>query len=182
MLGSLKIPIIGVFGGASTDYGIETMDRCKEVGALLAELGVHLLTGGGPGIMEWVNQSFVEHPARKPIGHTIGIIPAKSIDEPTIPKKPYPNGYIEIPIFTHLASTKGDDIYSRNNINVLTPNAIIVLDGKSGTEGEVRLIEKFQRIDRAISYAISADRHVSLPWAKDREQLENFILSVIKHS
>jgi predicted Rossmann-fold nucleotide-binding protein len=174
-----KYPIIGVLCGAREVKDKDVQSRCEEVGSLLAELGLHLLTGGGTGAMHIVCRAFVESPKRLPTGHAIGIIPAKSDDEPTIPKDKYPNPYIEIPIYTHLASREGKSLFSRNHLNVLTPDAIIALDGGDGTDCEVALVEDYSRIGRAISYATSASRHKALKWAKDKNELIDFLRNTV---
>ena len=172
--GSGRIPIVAVLGGAK-DQPTAINDRCSKVGQLLAQREVHLLTGGGPGVMTLVSQSFIEHRRPDSIGRTIGIIPAAVANEPSEPKSGYPNPYIEIPIFTHLASKDGTDFNSRNHINVLTPQAIIVLDGGKGTEAEVELIRRHNREESTISYATSKQRFSILRWAATIDELDEFL-------
>ncbi len=50
-------------------------DRARQLGPLLAELGVDLLTGGGGGVMESVSRAFAEHPGRE--GVVLGVLPAE---------------------------------------------------------------------------------------------------------
>lgn len=169
-----RIPVVAVLGGASLSSD-DTRTRCEHVGRLLAKRKAHLLTGGGPGVMECVSKAYVECPDRVPEGHTIGIIPAASIDDPKTPKSGYPNPYIEIPIFTHLASSDGTHFNSRNNINILTADVIVVLDGGSGTSAEVELLCRFKKRDFAISFATEQERFPNLDWSETDTNLEDFI-------
>jgi uncharacterized protein (TIGR00730 family) len=47
---------VSVFGSARTKPGDPAYDKAQEVGRLLAEEGVPVITGGGPGIMEAANR------------------------------------------------------------------------------------------------------------------------------
>jgi predicted Rossmann-fold nucleotide-binding protein len=125
--------------------------------------------------MECVSKAFMECPDRVPEGHTIGIIPAASIADPKTPKSGYPNPYIEIPILTHLASTDGTHFNSRNNINILTADTIIVLDGGKGTMAEVDLLCRFEKRNVAMSFTMKDDRFPKLAWAETEAILAEFI-------
>jgi hypothetical protein len=48
-------------------------------------------------------------------------------------KADYPNQYVEIPIYTHLdqSGQEGLLLRSRNHINAMTPDAIVVLEGET---------------------------------------------------
>ena len=118
--------------------------RAGMVGQWLAKEGVHLLTGGGGGVMAAVSQAFFEVSARK--GSVIGIIPGQIGKQPQAPPG-YPNPWVEIPIFTHLplSGSAGTDLKSRNHINILTSNVIIALPGSEGTASEVALARKYNR-------------------------------------
>src|SRR5262245_42721662 len=108
-----RTPIVGVMGSGKHPHG----DRASEIGQWLAREGVHLLTGGGAGVMAAVSQAFYETPNRR--GLVIGIIP--SAEGAILPKVGYPNQWVEIPIFTHLplSGKRGTEPMSRNHINVL---------------------------------------------------------------
>jgi len=110
------------------------------LGQWLAARDVHLLTGGGGGVMEAVSRAFVETPRRR--GMAIGVLPAG--------KPGYPNRWVEIAIRTHLhgketaegkQGEKDDPLgfYSRNRINALTGDLLIALPGGGGTYAELRL-------------------------------------------
>ena len=142
-----KIPIVAVIGGGSISDDA-TRAISKEVGIQLAESGVHLLTGGGQGVMNFVSESFVSHYPR--FGNSIGVIPGTTtnIDSKIGPmvlntKSNYPNAFVEIPVMTHLP---GDDPYamtSRNHINILSADLVIALTGGAGTAAELELAQRY---------------------------------------
>ena len=51
---------VSVFGSARTKPGAPTYAAAQDVGRLLAEQGVPVITGGGPGIMEAANRGALE--------------------------------------------------------------------------------------------------------------------------
>jgi predicted Rossmann-fold nucleotide-binding protein len=117
----------------------------QEFGKWLTTFNVHLLTGGGKGVMGAVCQGFAEvsRPPRR--GWSIGVLPADSTGRL---KKGYPNKFVEIAIKTHLHGQRsadgsgGDDpqgIYSRNRINALTADFMVAFPGGPGTYAEVSL-------------------------------------------
>ena len=136
-----NLPIVGVMGSANETHA----DRAAPIGRWLAGLGVHILTGGGAGVMMAVSKAFHETPSRK--GLVIGIIPSAQADARLGAKDNYPNPWVEVPIFTHLhlSGSAGTDPRSRNHINVLTSDAIIALPGGHGTSSEVRLALHYRR-------------------------------------
>lgn len=126
-----RLKIVGVMGSGEESH--ETY--AAPLGTALAALPVHLLTGGGRGVMTAVARAFTEVTPRA--GHSIGIIPTEN----SVVKDGYPNPYIEIPIITPLGTHKGADVtyLSRNVINVMTADIIIALPGSGGTLNEVML-------------------------------------------
>ena len=131
------------------------------VGQWIARQGYHLLTGAGGGVMSAVSQAFAEVADRP--GHVIGIVPSTLDDPLRRPVSGYPNRWVEIPIFTHLAigSPAGDDEMSRNHVNVLASSAIILLAGGDGTASEGRLATYYGTPCVAFLYA--RDEIPSLP-------------------
>jgi uncharacterized protein (TIGR00725 family) len=117
----------------------------REVGQLLARLGVNLLTGGGRGVMTSVSRAFVQAPRNR--GICIGIIPCFSEGERSRPKDGYPNRYVELAIYTHLphSGPRGKDDLSRNHINILSSAAVIALPGELGTASEVSLAVDYNK-------------------------------------
>lgn len=142
---------VGVMGSGTDEH--EALAR--EVGELLARLGVNLLTGGGPGVMRSVSRAFTQ--ARRERGVCIGIIPCRSERERGRPKDGYPNEFVELAIYTHLphSGDRGKDYLSRNHINVLSSTAVIALPGGQGTAAEVSLAVDYGK--PVIAYAADAE-------------------------
>ncbi len=151
---------VGVMG-SGTDAHAEV---AFEVGVLLAEVGVNLLTGGGQGVMASVSRAYAQASRRR--GVCIGILPSASEHEPGRPKPGYPNPFVELAIHTHLprSGLQGKDLLSRNHINVLSCAGVIALPGGAGTACEV---------------ALALDYHKPvIAYAKDVAWLEPFPASV----
>ena len=134
--------------------------RAHQLGRWLATQNVHLLTGGGGGVMAAVSRAFYEVDHRA--GLVIGVIPA-AVQESGQPKTGYPNPWVEIPICTHLAlsGSQGERPLSRNHINVLSSQVIVALPGDLGTRAEVLLARKYQR--PLVAWLRQADEIPDLP-------------------
>jgi uncharacterized protein (TIGR00725 family) len=133
--------------------------RSTRLGRWLAERGVHLLTGGGGGVMAAVSRAFHEVPGRR--GLVLGILPAGERDGE--PRPGYPNPWVEVPIRTHLplSGERGGEPLSRNHVNVLTSDVIVALPGGAGTASEVLLAGDYGR--PLIAFLESADEIPGLP-------------------
>jgi uncharacterized protein (TIGR00725 family) len=132
-----RIPIVTVIGSGDPHH--PHADLAAAVGRLVAELGFHLLTGGGLGVMTDACRGFASVTGRK--GVSIGVIP-RGLDGED-PKAGYPNPWVEIPILTHLAGRLGPDgADSRNAINVLSAWKILALPGRKGTRAEIGLARR----------------------------------------
>ena len=118
-------------------------DYARPVGEALADLGVNLLTGGGPGVMTAVSRAFTRAPRQRAI--CIGIIPCVDEHDRGTPKPGYPNEFVELAIYTHLpfSGPQGTHDLSRNHINVLSCAAIVALPGEEGTAAEVSLAVRY---------------------------------------
>jgi uncharacterized protein (TIGR00725 family) len=152
---NVRLPIVGVMGS-----GVEPwVERAEPLGRWLAEQDVHLLTGGGGGVMATVTRAFAQVPGRR--GVALGILPACDEDGGLPPG--YPNAGVEIPIQTHLlrAGELGDDQLSRNHINVLSSTVVVALPGGAGTASEVRLAVRYGR--PVIGYLRSRSEIPGLP-------------------
>ena len=140
-----RLPVVGVMGSGRDPHAA----RARRVGAWIAAAGYHLLTGGGAGVMEAVTEAFVGVPNRP--GRAIGILPgsAGGAGAPAPGETPtgYPNPWVEIAIRTHLDArgARGGDADSRNHLNVLTSDVVIVLPGGAGTASEARLALRYGR-------------------------------------
>ena len=130
---------VGVFGSGDTPH----TDLANEVGTMLAELGVNLLTGGGGGVMTSVSAAFTQAARRR--GVCIGVIPCATLEDRGSPKPGYPNRFVELAIYTHLplSGEEGTDDLSRNHVNVLSSTAIVALPGQAGTASEVSLALRY---------------------------------------
>ena len=129
-----RLPIVAVIGSGDPDHG--NPELAAVVGRLIAEMGFHLLTGGGRGVMADACRGFTAVPDRA--GLALGIIPRSTAGDEA--KDGYPNPWVELPILTHLAGRLGPDGEdSRNPINILTASRILALPGGKGTRAEIRL-------------------------------------------
>lgn len=68
-----KIPVVGVMGSGASEW----TDLCTALGELLASMGVHLLTGGGKGVMTSVSRAFSQVTNRQ--GLVLGVIPGNTL-------------------------------------------------------------------------------------------------------
>ena len=117
----------------------------RPIGALLADLGVNLLTGGGGGVMRAVSRAFVE--SRTGTGICVGVLPCASESQRAAMKPGYPNEFVELAISTHLpfSGLHGTHDLSRNHINVLSSQVIVALPGETGTASEARLAVLYKK-------------------------------------
>ena len=135
------LPIIGVMGSAEEAHE----QLAAPLGKWIADHHCHLLTGGGTGVMESVSRAFVTVQARK--GRCIGVMPGTFGENGYVTKPGYPNPYVEIPIKTHLplSGEMGADLMSRNHVNVLTSDIVVVLPGQEGTLSEAELALRYKK-------------------------------------
>lgn len=136
-----RLPIIGVMGSHQKEWS----ELAVPLGRLIAEHGYHLLTGAGGGAMLSVSKAFTEYEHRD--GVAIGIVPTREYDGALVPSDEYPNPYVEVPIVTPLdIKALNDSVpYSRNYVNIMTSNAVVVLPGDHGTQNEVSLGLMFKK-------------------------------------
>jgi uncharacterized protein (TIGR00725 family) len=132
-------PVVGVMGSSAQAFD----DLAAPLGRWLASLGVHLLNGGGVGTMEAVSRAFASVSPRA--GLVVGVLPADLPDGIAVPRAGYPNPFVELAIFTHLplSGISGTDARSRNHINALSSDAVIVLPGNEGTQSEMELAVRY---------------------------------------
>lgn len=167
------LPVVGVLGSGSVAHE----ERALTLGRWLAGQGVHLLTGGGGGVMSAVSRAFSEVPMRR--GLVIGIIPGAAQWEASEPRPGYPNPWVEMAVFTHLQMSGRDGMepMSRNHINVLSSNVLIALPGGAGTASEVSLALRYGR--PLVAYLRARNEIPDLPAAvpveNDLERVKQFV-------
>jgi uncharacterized protein (TIGR00725 family) len=114
------------------------------LGRWIARQGCHLLTGGGGGVMAAVSEAFASVPDRQ--GLVIGVLKGFPAREGGVVSAT-PNRWVEVPIRTHLplSGVQGTDALSRNHVNVLTSDVVVVLPGAAGTRSEVELAVRYAK-------------------------------------
>lgn len=114
--------IIGVMGPGE-DASKEDIHQATELGSLIAEEGLALLTGGrNIGVMDAASKG-----AQQAGGLTIGILPSE--DNRGASK------YLDIIVRTGMGS-------ARNNINVLSSDVVVACGSGAGTTSEIMLAMK----------------------------------------
>jgi uncharacterized protein (TIGR00725 family) len=157
--------------------------RARGLGRWLAREGVHLLTGGGGGAMAAVSRAFVAVRPRR--GRALGVLPTDASPDGAgrAPRPGYPNAWIEIPIVTHLPATgeAGETARSRNHINVLSADVVVVLAGGAGTRSEARLAVRYGR--PVVAYLAERDDVPglprSVPVAASLEEVQRFVRAAL---
>lgn len=109
---------VSVFGSARLRPGSPYYEQAETLGRRLAEAGLAVIAGGGPGIMEAANKGAFEAG-----GHSVGL-------NITLPREPHNNHYQ-----TH--SLQFDYFYSRKATFVMHSAAYIALPGGFGTLDEL---------------------------------------------
>jgi len=169
----LRRPVVGVMGSSVRAFE----DLAAPLGRWLASIGVHLLTGGGVGTMEAVSRAFAEVQPRA--GLVVGVLPADLPDGIAVPRAGYPNPFVEIAIFTHLplSGIAGTDPRSRNHINILSSDVVIVLPGNEGTESEMILAVRYRKPVIAFfgEHAVDWQPPAGVPVARTMAEVEAFV-------
>jgi uncharacterized protein (TIGR00725 family) len=170
-------PVVGVMGSSSRAYE----DLAEPLGRQLASLGVHLLNGGGVAAMEAVSRAFVSVTPRD--GLVIGVLPADLPDGAPVPRAGYPNAFVEIAIFTHLPlnGITGTDPRSRNHINILSSDVVIVLPGSEGTQSEMELAVRYGKPVIAFfgDHAVDWEPPRGVPVARTMAEVERFVCEAL---
>lgn len=115
------------------------------LGRMIAQHDYHLLTGAGGGAMISVARSFTEEENRE--GLCIGMLPTVDYKGNFLSAEEYPNPYIELPLIVPLDHRAQNDAtpYSRNQVNIMSSHAIVVLPGDHGTRNEVSLAIQYKK-------------------------------------
>ncbi len=167
-----RLPVVAVLGSGTEAWG----QRTAALGTWLAHAGVHLLTGGGAGVMRAVAEAYCAVASRP--GYVIGVLPAAAGD-PGHPPVGYPNPYVEIALHTHLPLTgaRGAEPLSRNHINVLSADAAVALPGSAGTASEIVLALRYgcPLIAWLQTREEMADLPDAVPVATDLQEVVRFV-------
>lgn len=139
MLG--KQVAIGVVGSHSEEWE----EYSAPLGKMLAEEGFNLITGAGGGVMCSVSKAFAQVSERT--GKVIGIVPTIDYSGEQLSRETYSNLFIDIPILVPLDKKAQNDTmpYSRNHVNIMSADAIVVLPGQHGTQNEVSLALMYEK-------------------------------------
>ena len=116
-LGAIDRPCVTVFGSARLGEGTPYYDMARALGRRLAEEGLAVMTGGGPGIMEAANRG-----AKEAGGLSIGC-------NIQLPFEQQPNPHLDIFI-------EFDHFFIRKVMLVKYSSAFVVLPGGYGTLDE----------------------------------------------
>lgn len=116
-LGAIDRPCVTIFGSARLGEGTLYYDMARQLGRRLAEEGLAVMTGGGPGIMEAANRG-----AKEAGGLSIGC----NIE---LPFEQQPNPYLDIFI-------EFDHFFIRKVMLIKYSSAFVVLPGGYGTLDE----------------------------------------------
>lgn len=114
---------VSVIGGSTVPA--PTAKRAETVGRLLGERSHTVVCGGLGGVMEAVCRG-----AQETGGRTIGILPGDCVGDA--------NDYVDVPIATGLG-------HARNPLVVLNGEAVIAIDGGSGTLSELGIAGVYDR-------------------------------------
>lgn len=114
--------VLGVMGGNLATAEDEAV--AERVGALAAQCGWVVLTGGGSGVMSAASRAAVEAG-----GLTVAVLPTGFAGGG------YPNPWVHIPIFTGAGN-------ARNAFNVLSATLCVAIGGGTGTLSEIALALK----------------------------------------
>ena len=175
--GSFRRPVVGVMGSSTRAFE----DLASPLGRWLASAGVHLLTGGGVGTMEAVSRAFAGVLPRA--GLVVGVLPADLPDGIAVPRAGYPNPSVELAIFTHLplSGITGTDPRSRNHINILSSDVVIVLPGNEGTESEMTLAVRYGKPVIAFfgDHMVDWQPPEGIPVARTMADVEHFVRAAL---
>lgn len=116
-MGSRKICAVQATVIGDSDASAEACEAAERIGAMLARLGITLITGGRTGVMEAAGRGACEAG-----GTVVGILPSTD--------KADANPWCDIVIPTGLG-------HARNVLTVLSGDFLIVLGGAAGTLSEI---------------------------------------------
>lgn len=138
----MRVSVIGGSTVSDADY-----ERARELGEVLADRGHEVVCGGRSGVMEAVCLGASERG-----GHTIGIL--QEVDRSVA------NQYVDTAIATGMGN-------ARNALVVLNGDAVIAVDGSTGTLSEIALALDYGRpiagLDTHRIETVDGIEHVDTP-------------------
>ena len=117
------------------DFQAAVEDLAREVGAIVAQSDMNILTGGGECVMKTALEGFINE---KPAGLAFAVRPPKHWKLAEV-KPQLPNVTPPIYIKTTLPGNTPLGPCSRNHVNILCADKVIVLYGTKGTLAEATL-------------------------------------------
>ena len=120
--------------------------------------------------MRSVAEGFAAEEGR--MGLSLGILPGEISSDRCRPPAGYPNRFVEFVVRTHLPGrgVDGGGGESRNILNVLSADALVILPGGTGTRSEALLALRFGK--PVISYGPDVD---GVPRADSLREVEDFL-------
>ena len=109
---------VSIFGSARIPEGHQWYELCRKTAARLAEAGLTVITGGGPGLMEAANRGAAEAG-----GRSVGL----NIE---LPNEQRPNPYANLPLHFHY-------FFARKLMFVRYARAFVIFPGGFGTLDEM---------------------------------------------
>jgi uncharacterized protein (TIGR00730 family) len=153
-------PCVTVFGSARLREGDPEYELARQMGAAISRLGLTVMTGGGPGIMEAANRG-----AREAGGQSVGC-------NIQLPEEQTPNDYLDISIdFKYF--------FVRKMMMVKYSYAFVVMPGGFGTVDE--LFEALTLIQTAKINDFPVVLMGSSFWGPLRTQLDQMVDSGMIH-
>jgi uncharacterized protein (TIGR00730 family) len=109
---------VSIFGSARVPEGHRWYELCRQTAGLLAESGLTVITGGGPGLMAAANRGATEAG-----GRSVGL----NIE---LPNEQQPNPYANLPLHFHY-------FFARKLMFVRYARAFVIFPGGFGTLDEM---------------------------------------------
>lgn len=123
----MRLRAVAVVGGGRDGEDEVLREGTEELGRGIRTLGLHLVCGGGGGVMEAVCRGFQSVPGP---GRAIGILPGSRHDDG--------NPFLDVALPTGLG-------HGRNVLVAHAGDALVVVGGESGTLSELALAWKLGR-------------------------------------
>lgn len=115
---------VGVMGSADTDAPADLAQHAYQLGRVIAQRGLILITGACPGLPYECARGTSQSG-----GLSVGISPALSLDE-HVHKYLSPSDAFELIVYT------GSGLMGREVTNIRSSDMVVILGGRSGTLGE----------------------------------------------